>query len=459
MSNIIKQSVRQQIFSFKKTVMQLSHLPFSDILPSKCLQQIIDSSPRKRNRIFTPLVTLKAFISQALSADGSCREAVSQVFAERVTQGEKANSINTSSYCKARNDLPLEPLIQAVKKTGKTLHHQAHCSWRWKGHNTLIVDGTTVLMADTENNQQEFPQQSNQKAGLGFPIARIVGLISLSTGAVVSYAKGPYQGKGSGETSLLSALFDDIAANNILLADRYYCTWAIIALLMKQNSHILVQNHAQRKPNFSEGKKLGAKDHIVNWKKPKKQPVWMNDDDYRALPEEIYIREFSLGGMVYVTTLLDGKKYHKKELAKLYKERWSIELDFRSIKTNMGMEMLRCKSPNMVRKEIAIRFLSYNLIRANIARSAVIMKKIPRQISFMTAVQLFNEIKLQLALFSGDILKYIIKVTLESMASIAIGRQKRKNQPRAIKRRSKAYPLLTIPRGEACKAINRGIFA
>ncbi len=310
-----------------------------------------------------------------LSTDGSCRQAVSQVFSERVSQGEKANSIGTSSYCKARENLPLEPLVEAVKETGKTLHRQAHPSWHWKGHNTLIVDGTTVLMADTANNQLAFPQQSNQKPGLGFPIARIVGLISLSTGSVVSYAKGPYQGKGSGETSLLSTLFGDISANDLLLADRYYCTFAIISLLMKQNSHLLVQNHAQRKPNFSEGKRLGVKDYVIAWKKPKKQPVWMTDADYQALPEEIRIREFSVGGIVYVTTLLDGKKYPKKELATRYKKRWSIELDFRSIKTNMGMEMLRCKSADMVRKEIAVHFLSYNLIRANIARSAMLTKK------------------------------------------------------------------------------------
>lgn len=227
MAHVIKLSVREQIKSFKETLLQLPHLPFSDILSTDVLQHLIDASPRRRDRIFTPLVTLKAFITQVLNADGSCRQAVSHVFAERVSQGKKANSMSTSSYCKARNDLPLEPLIHAVKETGKTLHQQAHPSWQWKGHNTVIVDGTTVLMADTTDNQQTFPQQSCQKPGLGFPIARIVGLVSLSTGSIVSYAKGPYQGKGSGETSLLATLFDDIVANDLLLADRYYCTWAV----------------------------------------------------------------------------------------------------------------------------------------------------------------------------------------------------------------------------------------
>jgi len=153
----------------------------------------------------------------------------------------------------------------------------------------------------------------------------------------------------------------------------------------------------------------------------------MTAEDYRALPDEVVIREFSVGEIIFVTTLLDAKKYHKKELAHFYKERWSIELDFRSIKTNMGMEMLRCKSAEMVRKEIAVYFLSYNLMRASIARSALIHREIPRQLSFMTAVQIFNEIKSQLVSLTGHILKHVIKSTLESMALIGIGKQKRKN--------------------------------
>jgi len=375
MAHSIKLSVRQQIQSFKLAVLQLPDLPFPTILSTGVLQQLIDCSTRSRDRIFTPLVTLKAFIFQVLSADGSCRQAVAHVLAERLSQGKEANSINTSSYCKARDSLPLEPLIHAVNETGNVLHNQAHPSWRYKGHNTLIVDGTTVLMADTADNQAAFPQQSCQKQGLGFPIARIVGLVSLSTGALVSYAAGPYKGKGSGETSLFATLLGNIVSNDLLLADRYYCTWAIIARLMKQDSHLLVQNHAQRTPDFSAGKKLGEKDHLIGWKKPKKKPVWITDADYCLLPDEIMIREFAVGGMVYVTTLLDQKKYPKKELALLYKERWSIELDLRSIKTNMGMDMLRCKTVAMVKKEIAIHFLSYNLIRANIARSAMMAKK------------------------------------------------------------------------------------
>lgn len=454
MANITKKIVLQQIRNFKNSIFQFSHLPFADILTTDILQQITEESAGSRDRIFTPLVTLKAFIFQVLSTDGSCRQAANHVLAERLYQGRSANSIKTGAYCNARKRLSFNSLKQAVEVSGTTLHQRTHKTWLWKGHNTLLTDGTTVLMPDTPENQADFPQQSNQKPGLGFPITRIVGLISLSVGSVISYSMGPYQGKGSGETSLFSRMISTIDKNDLLLADRYYCTWAIITLLMQQGSQILVQNHAQRKPDFRRGKKLGAKDHLIEWKKPRRKPDWINQHDYDALPGEILIREFSVGGVVYVTTLLDVKKYHKKELAKFYSQRWLIELDFRSIKTHMKMEILRCKSPDMVQKEIAVYLLAYNLIRASIARAAKVKSQIPRQISFMTTVQIFNAGLLQLIVLSGKALKYAIDGLLNAIASIPISQQKRKAQPRAVKRRPKPYPLLKIPRKQACEAIN-----
>jgi len=166
--NHIKLSVTQQIQSFKKTFLQLPELSFSEILSTDSLQQFIcNSSPEQkpgtRQRVFTPLVTLKAFVLQVLSADGSCRQAVSQVLSERISQGKKGNSINTSSYCKAREKLPTKLLVNAVNETGAALHDQASAAWRWKGHNTLVVDGTTLLMPDTASNQKAYIQQVTRK--------------------------------------------------------------------------------------------------------------------------------------------------------------------------------------------------------------------------------------------------------------------------------------------------------
>ena len=417
------------------------------------LQNIAQHSKSSRNRLFTPLVTLKAFIFQSLSTDGSCRQAVSHVLSERLLEGEVANSIHTGAYCKARDRLPLVPLQQAVEASGTALHQQADPTWLFKGHNLMVTDGSTLIMPDTPENQAVFPQQANQKPGLGFPILRIVVLISLNVGAVVAYATGPYQGKGTGETALFSQLLSHIANSTLLLADRYYCTWAIIASILQQDGHVLVQNHAQRKPDFRLGQQLGPRDHLVTWKKPKRKPGWISQEDYDALPDEILIREFAVAGKVYVTTLLAPKSYHKKELAGLYLQRWSVELDLRSIKTHMKMDMLRCKTPGRVQKEIAVHLLAYNLVRASIARAAAIKHKLPRQLSFMTAVQQLNVGLPKLMLFAGNRLGHIINGLLEAIASIPIGQKKRKPQPRAIKRRPKPYPLLTVPRNQACAAI------
>jgi hypothetical protein len=375
------------------------------------------------------------------------------VLSERLLEGEGTHSIHTGAYCKARDRLPLVPLQQAVEASGTALHQQADPTWLFKGHNLMVTDGSTLIMPDTPENQAVFPQQANQKPGLGFPILRIVVLISLSVGAIVAYATGPYQGKGTGETALFSQLLSHIANSTLLLADRYYCMWAIIASILQQDGHVLVQNHAQRKPNFRLGQRLGPRDHLVTWKKPKRKPDWISQKGYDALPDEILIREFAVAGKVYVTTLRAPKSYHKKELAGLYSQRWSVELDLRSIKTHMKMDMLRCKTPDRVQKEIAVHLLAYNLVRASIARAAAIKHKLPRQLSFMTAVQQLNEGLSQLMLFAGNRLGHIINGLLEAIASIPIGQQKRKPQPRAIKRRPKPYPLLTEPRNQACAAI------
>lgn len=438
----------RQFQQFKKSFFQIRGLPFPEILSPKMLIQFFQCSGARRERIFTPLVVLKAFLFQVLNEDGSCRHAVARVLVERLQIGATPNTVNTGPYCKARQRLPLAPLKEMVAETGQELRKRLPSTWNWKGHQVVIADGTTVLMPDTSDNQKRFPQQSNQKPGLGFPIARIVALTSLGAGTILDYALGPYQGKGTGETSLFSQLFDSLNPEDLLLADRYYCTYAIIALLKLKGVRVLFQNHAQRKPDFSCGQKLGTKDHLIEWEKPQRKPVWLSDTQYKALPDVLQIRELAVNGITYTTTLSDVKKYNRKELAELYPERWTIELDLRTIKTNMGMEMLRCKTSDMVEKEIAIHFLAYNLVRANLARAAKLYGKIPRQLSFKSAVQLLTQASAKLIDLSTKALNSFSQELLKAMASTQISHQKRKNQPRAIKRRPKPFPLLMTPRHE-----------
>jgi hypothetical protein len=251
------------------------------------------------------LVTLKAFIGQVLAAGGSCRQAVAGVSADRLGAEEPDTTANTGPYCKARQRLPLEQLEDSARTAGMKLHQQAPAEWQWKGHKVVLADGTTVTMPDTPESQ---------KPGLGFPMARMVALISLAAGTVIAYALGPYQGKDTGETSLLGQLLDYLSAGDLLMADRYYCTFAIIALMQARNIPVLFQMHARKKADFSRGTWLGAKDHWVTWEKPKRKPVWMSVEEYAALPDTITVRELAVAGMVYVTRFLTLKPTANKNL-------------------------------------------------------------------------------------------------------------------------------------------------
>jgi len=447
MKNSSRLSLRLQIRSFKNTFFQCHDLPFKGLLADSLIDAIHKSGDI-RSTVFTPLITLRAFLFQVLSSTGACKEAVAHILIERIGLDYSANSMNTGPYCKARLRLKLLHLEEAVKSSGQRLHEQASKKWLWNGYRVMLVDGTTLLMPDTNDNQKAYPQQSAQKPGLGFPIVRLVGLLSLATGSCVDYAIGPYQGKGTGETSLFSLLVQSLNKHDLLLADRYYTSYANFALLMRQGTPLVFRQRSTVKSDFRRGKRLGTKDHIIHLKKPKKKTVWMSDEAWADLPDELSIREFSVKGTVYVSTLVDATMYSRQSLAELYLQRWKIEVDFRTIKTQLGMEMLRCQSAEMVKKEIAVHLLAYNLIRANIARAACLNDKEPRHLSFMSAVQLMRNTASLCLTLTGITLGKLVHPLLIAMAQTEVGQRNRPNQPRVIKRRPKGYPLMTKPRSE-----------
>jgi len=350
-----------------------------------------------------------------LGDDGSCKQAVAGVLADRVCAGKAAISVNSGPYCKARQRLPLVQMKAAATNTGSRLHQQITEKLKWFDYNVVLVDGFTVQMPDTPENQAVFPQPSHQKPGLGFPMARIVTLTSLATGSVINYNLGPYQGKQTGETSLFSQMINSLSLGDLLMADRYYCTFAIIALSQAKKIPVLFQIHAGKKVDFRRGQKPGAKDHLVEWQKPKRKPVWMTGEAYADLPDTITAREFTVKGIVYVTTLLEAKKYPKTAIAAFYRQRWHVELDIRAIKTHMGMELLRCKTPEMVEKEIAVHVLAYNIIRGNLAQGAILHNKTPRQLSFRSAVQLVIQATKQLIVLTDILLNNALQALLKQL--------------------------------------------
>lgn len=416
------------------------------ILESEKFQTIISTCREFRDRIYNPLVTLLIFIKQVLCPDKSCKQAVVNYISEEIGAGnEKPISTNTGPYCKARERLPEGIVRELVNETASAAIKKVSKCWQVYGREVKAVDGTTVKMADTAANQQAYPQHGNQKQGAGFPIARLLIVVSLTVGTVIDYAVGAHKGKGTGEQSLFRSIHDCIEKDDILLGDRYYPSFFLMARLNKIEADGIFRGQSQRYYDFRKGEKLGKNDHIVSWTKPQK-PNWMSQNEYDAYPNKIRIREFRVAGIVYVTTFLDPKKYNKKELVKIYKLRWHIEINIDSIKTVMNMDMLSCKTPEMVMKEIGIHFLAYNIIRIIMAEACQKNLGNPSGISFKGTIQIINSFMPYFQNSSVDRNDILYRKMLALIVKNKIGLRPGRVEPRKIKQRKKPFKTLNKPR-------------
>jgi hypothetical protein len=300
-------------------------------------------------------------------------------------------------------------------------------------------------MPDTPSNQQVYPQSSEQKPGLGFPIARIGALIGLSSGAMLGYQVAACEGKGTGEQSLLANMMDHLNAGDVLLADALLATWWIIQGALERGADVVMPQHGKRITDFSLGQRLGKNDHVVQWPRPPK-PKLMSAEEYARYPEFITMREVEANGRILVTTLLDPAMATAQALATLYKMRWNIEVDFRTIKSTLEMDVLRCKSQAMVEKEIAVYFLAYNLVRWAMAKAALLADILPRMLSFAGAKRLLGAFADQLRRVSDDQVHTLIAIVTASIATLRLQHRPDRIEPRAKKRRPKKLPLLTVPR-------------
>jgi len=429
-------------------------LSIFNLLTSDLLFDELESLlPKHKERLFPPTETLSMFIAQALSSDRSCQNIVNQAAVQRLVSGLPACSTNTSGYCQARVRLPLEMVKQLARHVGQLIDQQVPKDWRWQGRRVRLVDGTTVVMPDTPENQAAFPQQQTQKQGLGFPICRLVGITCLSSGAMLSAAMSPYSGKGSDEQTLLRSMQQTLESGDILLGDALYPTFFLIVAMIDQGVDILMEQLGIRRrvTDFRRGKKLGQRDHIVTLKKPKKKPDWMTETAFLSAPETIAVRELKAGGKILITTMLCPKAAGKAALKALFKQRWDVELDIRNIKETMGMEMLSCKSPEMVTKEIWVYLLAYNLIRLLMLQSACMAGVTPRKLSFKHCLQLWLLWSHKADSLDNDQLTMLCVL----MAQQRVGCRPGRVEPRAVKRRPKPYPLLIQTRDQAQRCIRK----
>lgn len=447
-------------------------LPFADLLSESVINKIaeevgVDVAKEEEDGIlYTTPVTLWAFLSQMLFKDEqrSCVAAVARVITLCIALNREPPSPDTGTYCRARARLPVALVQRMTTHVAEAGEAQVPNDWLWKNRHVYLVDGTTVSTPDTPELQKKYPQPDSQKEGLGFPMIRMVVLMSLATAMLTGMAQGPYAGKETGETALFRELLDRLKAGDVVLADRYYCSYFMIALLKERNIDAVFRLHQARTADFTKGKRLGSGDHIVTWHRPDR-PEWMSQEVYDRMPLTLEVREvmvrvsqpgFREDSLIVVTTMTDSSEYSKDDLAELYHKRWLVELDIGVLKVRLGLGVLRTTSPAMARKELWVGLLAYNLIRQSLLQAASLRELSPRQLSFTAAMQSVASTWSVLAIVSQEIATKLIEAHLHAIGTHKIGHRFGRVEPRAIKRRPKPQALLTKPRQEARAELLKG---
>jgi len=465
-----RKSLPQRFRLILLSVLQTDGLGFASVLSEEQIQNAFDEQQaafaEEEDDVYTAPVVLWGFLSQVLhkGEQRSCLAAVSRVIVLLVSLGRGACAKNSGAYCRARAKLPEIVIERLTLDVAQGCERAIPRHWLWHGRHVKLADGTIVSMPDTKENQKEYPQQSTQKEGLGFPIARLVVLLSLATAMVSGMAIGPYSGKETGEMALMRQLLGQLDPHDILLTDRYFCSYFMIALLLELGVDFVSRIHHARKTDLRRAQRLGKHDYLVVWTRPAK-PTWMDQATYERMPESLTLRQvevkvsepgFRVESLTVVTSLIDTKKYTPEDIAELYHKRWLVELDIASIKVTLGMDVLRCKSPEMVRKEIWTCLLAYNLIRQTMLQAAKQYKLSPRQLSFANAVQTLAASWLVLPIQDQSMQLLLIEAQFESLASQLVGNRPGRVEPRAVKRRPKPQRLLTMTREKARELLLSG---
>ena len=436
-------------------------LPFADILAEASIRQVLDEhGVRFRDRVFSPVATIWGFLSQVLSDDHSCRDAVSRIIAHRAANGIAVCSPNTASYCNARSRLCKRVISTLAKRTAAELEASADDQWKWNGRSVFIVDGSHVSMPDTPENQAAYPQPPTQKPEIGFPLARITVLLSLATGACHDLAIAPYRGKGTGEKTLIRRMYDTLKPGDVVLADALFDDYFIACELCHRGIDLVARAQYERlRTRLAQSK---PDDDIILWQRPNK-PRGMTREQYRSYPRNLLMRQVAVdardknnrvGQFKVVTTILD-QSIDGKQFSDLFERRWDGEVDIRSVKCTMHMDVLRCKTPDMVHKEIWAHLLAYNLLRTVMAVAANENDIEPRKLSFKGAKQALTAFAPKIEAARPEDRRALIDVMLATIAHHRVGDRPGRWEPRARKRRPRKADRLTQPRRIAKLPHNR----
>jgi hypothetical protein len=412
-----------------------------------------DEGPHSRNRHWSLRLTFWTFLWQVAQAGASCREAIRQAQARCRNTGQRPPPDENSPYCQARGALPVERLEEIHDAVVAEAEAAVATKDLWCGHRVTVVDGSTVTAPDTPENQEAYPQQSVQKPGCGFPILRLVAFLSLATGLLTAWAVGSWH---QSEVVLLQSLWDGLRVGDVLLADRGFCNWGILAECVRRNVHGVFRVKGSRRRDFRRGKRLSRNERLVHWKKPKVRGVTFTPEQWAALPEELVLRlvrcrlerpGFRTKQVILVTTLLDSALYPPEALSQLYYRRWAMELTLRNIKITLQMDHLSCKTPNNLDREIRLHFLVHNLVRRLMLEAARRHRVPLERISFagsLAVARRYGEALLQAPSKARreELREQLFRVLAADLVPDRPGRR----EPRAVKRRPKPYPRLMCHR-------------
>lgn len=438
----------------KRYLTQSVGLPFAEVLSASTIEAVLDEEQvRYRRVVFTPIVTIWAFLSQVLSTDKSLRNTVSRVAAWLAQAGERVPSLDTGAYCKARQRLPERVLERLFHRSTAPIEAAADPASLWCGRPVKVWDGTGITMSDTEANQAEYPQHSNQRAGCGFPLMRVVVMFSLTTGAALQVGLSAFK---TSELTLARALYQQLEPGDVGLADSAYGTYVDLALVQVQGADGVFRKHHARKTDFRQGQRLGIGDHIVTWQKPTRRPNALSAEVFEALPDTLQVREvhirvqrpgFRPKEVILVTTLLDAKRYSKAQLADLYYNRWqAAEVNLRHLKTTLKMDSIAAKTPEMVRKSIWAHLLAYNLLRHLMGTAARTQDLSPWQISLQGTRQAFQQFIPGFAQATSSERPRYYAELLRLIALDVLPDRPYRIEPRVLKQRPKNFPRMRQPR-------------
>lgn len=432
------------------TVSQLESV-FATLIPPELLSQT-SSGQNSREHIYSLRVTFWAFLSQALCPGSSCRETVRKVQAAFHQQGGRSIDEGTGAYCIARSRLPM-PLLERVQmQVIQRMQQNTPANALWLGRDVKILDGTTLSMPDTPDNQATYPQPSSQKPGCGFPMVRLAALFSLANGALLQAVKSSLHVH---ESRLARQLWPLLQKGDLILGDRAYCSFTLIAELLEKGVDCVLRLHQRRPADLRKGKKLGAQDRLIRWKKPILKPTFMSAKEFNALPTELTVRlvkilvqapGFRTRQIILVTTLLDPEAYSLQALADLYLRRWRIELSFRELKTFLQLEVLRCLTPRMIEKEMLVHLIAYNLIRYLMLQASLTYDTPLLRISFKGTVDSLRHWSGLIHRAKGPKRNALITHLFRIIAADQLPHRPNRREPRCVKRRPKPSQYLTRPR-------------